>query len=70
MNTLQSQTIQLTLPKADIQMLRKLASGMGWTLSVLNARKKNGIERGLEDIRKGNVFQANDSQDLIKQILG
>lgn len=70
MNTLQSQTIQLTLPKADIQMLRKLASGMGWTLSVLNARKKSGIERGLEDIRKGNVFQANDSQDLIKQILG
>lgn len=70
MDTIQSQTIQLTLPKADIKMLRKLASGMGWTLSTITLKKKTGIEKGLEDIRKGNVFQAKDSQDLIKQILG
>ncbi|MDO4511939.1 MAG: hypothetical protein Q4B68_09000 [Bacteroidales bacterium] len=70
MKTLQSQTIQLTLPKADIQMLRKLASGMGWSLSTITQRKKSGIEKGLKDIEKGNVFQAKDSQDLIKQILG
>lgn len=39
METLQSETIQLTLPKADVQMLRKLASGMGWSLLTISPRK-------------------------------
>lgn len=67
---LQSQTIQLTLPKADLQMLRKLAAGMGWSLSAITPRKRSGIEKGLDDIRKGNIFHAKDSRDLINQILG
>lgn len=67
---LQGQTIQVTLPKSDFQLLRKLAQGMGWSLTTMTARKKSGIEKGLEDIRKGNVYRAADSQDLIKQILG
>lgn len=70
MITAQPQTIQLTVPKADMQMLRKIAAGMGWTLSTITTRKKSGIEKGLEDIRKGNVYHAKDSQDLINQILG
>lgn len=70
MDKLQSQTVQITLPKADTRMLRKLAEGMGWSLSAITARKKSGIEKGLEDIRKGNVYHAKDSQDLINQILG
>ena len=40
MDVMQSQTIQLTLPKADLQMLRRLASAMGWTLSALTAKKR------------------------------
>lgn len=70
MITTQSQTIQLTLPKADLRMLRKLAVGMGWSLSTITAHKKCGIEKGIEDIKKGNVYSAKDSQDLINQILG
>lgn len=70
MITTQSQTIQLTLPKTDLHMLRKLAAGMGWSLSTITSHKKCGIEKGLEDIRKGNVYRAQDSQDLINQILG
>jgi len=31
---------------------------------------KSGIEKGLDDIRKGNVFHAKNSEDLVKQILG
>lgn len=69
MDALQSQTIQITLPKAEVPMLRKLASGMGWTLSTITTKKKCGIKKGLEDIRKGKVYHAKDSQDLIKQIL-
>ena len=70
MDSVQSQTIQLTLPKSDIKMLKKLASGMGWVVSAISSRKKSGIEKGLEDIRKGNVYHAKNSQDLITQILG
>ena len=51
-------------------MLKKLASGMGWVVSSISGRKKSGIEKGLEDIRKGNVFHAKNSQDLVSQILG
>ena len=32
--------------------------------------RKSGIEKGLEDIRKENVFRAKNSQDLVNQILG
>ena len=70
MESIQSQTIQVTLPKSDLKVLKKLASGMGWVLSAMSDRKKSGIEKGLEDIRKGNVFHARDSQDLVSQILG
>lgn len=70
MELIQSQTIQVTLPKSDLKVLKKLASGMGWVLSAMSDRKKSGIEKGLEDIRKGNVFHARDSQDLVSQILG
>lgn len=43
---------------------------MGWGMSIMTSRKKSGIEKGLEDIRKGNVFRAENSQDLVSQILG
>ena len=39
------------------------------SLSYLE-QEKSGIEKGLEDIRKGNVYHAKNSQDLITQILG
>ena len=69
MESMQSQTIQLTLPKSDVKMLKKLASGMEWVVSAMSSKKKSVIEKVLEDIRNGNVFHAKNSQDLISQIL-
>ena len=69
MESTQSQTIQLTLPKSDIKMLKKLPSGMGWVVTAMSNKKQSGIEKGLEDIRNGNVYHAKNSQDLISQIL-
>ena len=63
-------TFQITVPTTDVSMLKKLIAGMGWTMSALTPRKKAGIERGLEDIKKGNVYHAENSADLIKQIFG
>lgn len=62
-----NESVQLTLPNADLAFLRTISKKMGWSLKL---QRKSGIEKGLEDIRKGNVFHAKDSDDLIKQILG
>ena len=61
------ESVQLTLPYADLSFLRTISKKMGWSLKL---QKKTGIEKGLDDIRRGNVFHAKDSDDLIKQILG
>jgi len=63
-------TLQITVPNSDVQMLKKLIAGMGWSMSIFTQKKKSGIEKGLDDIKKGNVYEAKDSADLIKQILG
>ena len=62
-----TENVQLTLPNADLSFLRTISKKMGWSLKL---QRKSGIEKGLEDIEKGNVFHAQNSDDLIKQILG
>jgi hypothetical protein len=62
-----SEDVTLSLPNTDIGFLRTLSKKMGWTMKL---HRKSGIEKGLEDIRRGNVYRAKDSQDLVKQILG
>ena len=62
-----AERVQLTLPNTDISFLRTISKKMGWSLRV---PRKSGIEKGLEDIRNGNVYHAKNSEDLIKQILG
>mgnify|MGYP007013898500 CR=1 FL=1 len=62
-----NESVQLTLPYADMSFLRTISKKMGWSLKI---QRKSGIEKGLDDIRKGNVFHAKDSADLVKQILG
>ena len=59
-----TENVQLTLPNADLSFLRTISKKMGWSLK---RQRKSGIEKGLEDIRKGNVFHAKNSEDLIKQ---
>lgn len=62
-----SESVTISLPKGDLRLLRNLSKKMGWTIQ---RKRKSGIEKGLEDIRKGNVYHAKNSEDLIKQILG
>lgn len=62
-----TEDVQLTLPNADLSFLRTLSRKMGWTLKT---HRKNGIEKGLDDIRKGRIYHAKNSEDLINQILG
>ena len=62
-----NECVQITLPNVDLSFLRTISKKMGWSLKI---QRKSGIEKGLEDIRKGNVYHAKDSNDLVKQILG
>lgn len=62
-----TENVQLTIPTNDISFLRSIAKRMGW---VVKRPRKSGIEKGMEDIRKGNVFHANNPADLVNQILG
>ena len=62
-----TENMRLTLPNADLAFLRTISKKMGWSLKL---QRKSGIDKGLEDIRKGNVYHAKNSEDLIKQILG
>jgi len=32
--------------------------------------KRSGIDKGLDDIKNGNVFHAKDAADIVKQIFG
>ena len=61
------QGVYIALPERDVRILRALSARMGWTM---RKERKSGIEKGLEDIRNGNVYHAKDSADLIQQILG
>lgn len=61
------QKVFVTLPDADIKFLRTISKRMGWDMKK---ERKSGIDKGLEDIRKGNVFRAKNTDDLLKQILG
>lgn len=67
MQTVTIEKVSLSLPNGDLSLLRNLSKKMGWTM---RRQRKSGIEKGLEDIRKGNVYYAKNSEDLIKQILG
>ena len=59
--------VQVNIPKSDIPFLKKMAKGMGWTVTT---PKKSGVEQGLEDIEAGRVYHAANAEDMIAQILG
>lgn len=62
-----SENVVLSIPFGDLSLLRSLSKKMGWSMQ---RQRKSGIEKGLEDIRRGNVYHAKNSEELVKQILG
>lgn len=62
-----TENVRISLPNSDLSFLRTISRKMGWSLKL---QRRSGIDKGLEDIRKGNVFHAKNSEDLIRQILG
>ena len=62
-------TLQVTLPLADAAFLRRQSRNMGWQVAtVRKPRKKGSLERAIEDIRAGRVYQADSVEDLMAQL--
>lgn len=64
---MEASSVQINVPKKDLPFLRKMAKGMGWTIT---SPKKNGVELGLEDIKAGRINHAANAEDMLAQILG
>ena len=50
---------------ADLKRAIKMLRGVSG-VTIPKRQKRTGIEKGLDDIKKGNVYHAKNSQDLIK----
>ena len=62
-------TLQVTLPLADASFLRHQSRKMGWQVSTVRApRKKGSLERAIEDVRAGRVYEADSVEDLMAQL--
>ena len=62
-------TLQVTLPVADASFLRRQSRNMGWQVSTVRApRKKGSLERAIDDVRAGRVYQADSVEDLMAQL--
>ena len=62
-------TLQVTLPLADASFLRRQSRNMGWQITTVRApRTRGSLERAIEDVRAGRVYQADNVEDLMAQL--
>ncbi|MBQ6063299.1 MAG: hypothetical protein IJK87_06670 [Prevotella sp.] len=62
---------QLTVSIEDVSMLEEIRKAIsllqGVTSVTLKRQRKTGMERAIEDIEKGRVYEAKSVEDLISQ---
>ena len=59
------QQVFLTIPSSDYRFISTLSQKMGWTI---RKPRKSGLEKAMEDVRAGRVYQAKDVDDLLAQL--
>lgn len=64
--TVLKRNVSVSLPDADLGLLKDISSRLGWVVTG----KTGSLDKGIEDIEKGRLHTATDSDDLINQILG
>ena len=63
--TVNIENVTLSLPDADLAMLRMISRKMGWKLKT---RRKCGLEKALDDVATGRVYEAKSFEDLLEQL--
>ena len=62
---------QLTVSIEDVSMLNQIRKAISMLRGVaavsLKRQKKTGMDRAIDDIKKGRVYEASSVDDLIKQ---
>ena len=61
----------MTVSIQDVSMLDQIRQAIGLlrgvTSVILKRQAKTGMDRAIEDIKKGRVYEASSVEDLIKQ---
>ena len=65
MTTAVKEQIILEIPSLDAAFLRTLSKKMGWTMK---RQRKSGLQRALEDVEAGRVYEAKSVEDLMAQL--
>ena len=57
--------VLLSIPSSDYKLISTMSRKMGWTI---HRQRKSGLERAIEDVRAGRVYQADSIEDLMAQL--
>ena len=63
--TVSLEGVYVSLPNSDFNLLKTLSKKMGWSIK---RQRKSGIEKALDDIKAGRVFEAKSVEDLFEQL--
>ena len=55
----------LTIPSGDYRLISTLSQKMGWTI---HKTRKSGLQKAMEDVRAGRVYEAANVDDLMAQL--
>ena len=64
-STANIENVSISIPITDLSFLRTLSKKMGWTIK---RPRKSGIDRALDDIKAGRVYEAKSVDDLFDQL--
>lgn len=59
------QQVNLIIPSSDYNLVRTLSKKMGWTL---HHPRKSGLQKAVEDVQAGRVFEAKNVDELLEQL--
>ena len=57
--------VYLTIPSSDYRLISTLSQKMGW---IIHRPHKSGLQKALDDVRAGHVYEAKDVDDLMTQL--
>ena len=65
MEAVAQRQVYLSIPQSDYRFINTLSHKMGWTI---HRERKCGLDRAIDDVRAGRVYQADSVDDLMAQL--
>ncbi len=60
-----TQQVFLTIPQSDYRLISSLSRKMGWTI---RKPRRSGLQKALDDVQAGRIYEAKDIDDLFAQL--